>query len=176
MTIGDIAARCLGWPILFIRLTCYLGRSRSIQLSRSISCDLAAISPIREPFFFSSSRCARIDASRQLYMGRSRSRSRSRNRDRGRDRSHSSSSSSSEDSAEREERMQRERDDREGGGAPRRSGGLGRYLALSGAIWRYLALSGYLILSHSISCRSDKRIGQTRPVVTVHASRSARDP
>ena len=97
-------------------------------------------------------------------MGRSRSRSRSRDRDRGRDRSHSSSSSSSEDSAEREERMQRERDDREGGGAPRRSGGLGRYLALSGAIWRYLALSGYLILSHSISCRSDKRIGQTRPM------------
>ena len=97
-------------------------------------------------------------------MGRSRSRSRSRDRDRGRDRSHSSSSSSSEDSAEREERMQRERDDREGGGAPRRSGGLGRYLALSGAIWRYLALSGYLILSHSISCRSDKRIGQTRAV------------
>ena len=100
-------------------------------------------------------------------MGRSRSRSRSRDRDRGRDRSHSSSSSSSEDSAEREERMQRERDDREGGGAPRRSGGLGRYLALSGAIWRYLALSGYLILSHSISCRSDKRIGQTRPIITL---------
>ena len=46
-------------------------------------------------------------------MGRSRSRSRSRDRDRGRDRSLSSSSSSSEDSAEREERMQRERDDRE---------------------------------------------------------------
>ena len=42
--------------------------------------------------------------------------------------------------------MQRERDDREGGGAPRRSGGLGRYLALSGAIWRYLAISFYLIL------------------------------
>ena len=43
---------CLGWPILFIRLTCYLGRSRSIQLSRSISCDLAAISPIRAVFLF----------------------------------------------------------------------------------------------------------------------------
>ena len=50
----------LVWTILFIRLTCYLGRSRSIQLSRSISCDLAAISPIQVPFFFSSSRCARI--------------------------------------------------------------------------------------------------------------------
>ena len=43
--------------------------------------------------------------------------------------------------------------------------GAGRPAAAAGwgAIWRYLALSGYLILSHSISCRSDKRIGQTRP-------------
>ena len=92
-------------------------------------------------------------------MGRSRSRSRSRDRDRGRDRSHSSSSSSSEDSAEREERMQRERDDREGGGAPRRSGGLGRYLALSGAIWRYLAISFYLILFRVDLTKESARLG-----------------
>ena len=91
-------------------------------------------------------------------MGRSRSRSRSRDRDRCRDRSHSSSSSS-EDSAEREERMQRERDDREGGGAPRRSGGLGRYLALSGAIWRYLAISFYLILFRVDLTKESARLG-----------------
>ena len=42
----------LAWPVFFIRLTRYLERSRSIQLSRSISCDLAAISPIRAVFLF----------------------------------------------------------------------------------------------------------------------------
>ena len=52
-------SRCIpGLAGFFIRLTCYLGRSRSIQLSRSISCDLAAISPIQVPFFFFA-RCAR---------------------------------------------------------------------------------------------------------------------
>ena len=92
-------------------------------------------------------------------MGRSRSRSRSRDRDRGRDRSHSSSSSSSEDSAEREERMQRERDDREGGGAPRRSGGLGRYLALSGAIWLSHYISFYLVLFRVDLTKKPARLG-----------------
>ena len=107
-------------------------------------------------------------------MGRSRSRSRSRDRGRGRDRSHSSSSSSSEDSAEREERMQRERDDREGGGAPRRSGGLGRYLALSGAIWRYLAISFYLILFRVDLTKESARLGLASAELVPESGRQHR--
>ena len=59
-----------------------------------------------------------------------------------------------------------------GATSARRERGAGRPAAAAGwgAIWRYLALSGYLILSHSISCRSDKRIGQTRASARVPAS------
>ena len=59
----------LAWPVFFIRLTRYLERSRSIQLSRSISCDLAAMSPIQARFSFL---LRAVRASRQETKRRSR--------------------------------------------------------------------------------------------------------